>query len=829
MATQIEPAGLDEFLASNANVPAQQTLPAAPSPELMAKAPEPTGLDEFLGSNSNAGTFQEQSPTEKMYGTPSQQAITALEGAGRGVAGPLAPLAEESLGVDPRAILARQNTNPLSSAVGEAAGLGGSMLTGTGEGALAAKLGTKAVELMGLGGKSATLASKIGSMAADNAVQSMLVAGSDEASRMMINDPNTSAETALVDTGLAGAIGAGIGGGLGVVSPLFKGIAGDKISQMVEDFKGRIHDHVVNPDPVAAMTDELSNYHSNMKSLADDVYGPSGLKSQDIAKAIPETKPEMMAQSRELSNSVSDTIDKMANEPNRYPQRLVGRLTDDLTNYQAALDSSQTGADIFNATQDLKQKLQGYAKFDKMVKPVDDAYDFVSKAKTMSHDFRTALEDPSVWGKAAERQQAINTAFRDYMPALQDFEKRFTTKVSGEPEVDAGKINTYLNQLGKPNAEIKQKMLQNFIDASDKYKSVINQSHINLGLDAPNLSAPLNVTQSTLGKKTTGAKLADIFINKGLSDAGGKTIGAAVGASVGHSMGMGGIGALVGEHALGPFFNSVLPAIAKPMLESVGNPAGLKSAIDYNLSVAAGNHAVDRGMKNLFNGVKPVITESMIPSVSEKTRLDKKLKEIQTNPEAMTDVGGDMAHYLPNHATALGQSTATAVNYLNSLRPTKDKASPLDSTPVISPTAKAKYENALSIAQQPMLVIEKMKAGRLTLNDIEAVQTMFPSLYKRLSSKLVDQVMLEVSKGKQIPYKLKSGISMFIGQPLDSTMKPEAIQSAQMVSNPQQQQPQPNPAVAGGRKKGSPKALSKFGQMYQTPTQAAAADKSSRE
>jgi hypothetical protein len=44
--------------------------------------------------------------------------------------------------------------------------------------------------------------------------------------------------------------------------------------------------------------------------------------------------------------------------------------------------------------------------------------DLIAKSKCLAYDVRNALEDTKVWGKAAERQQAINKAFSEFkLPA----------------------------------------------------------------------------------------------------------------------------------------------------------------------------------------------------------------------------------------------------------------------------------------------------------------------------------------------------------------------------------------------------------------------------
>lgn len=758
-------------------------------------------------------------------GNPLEQLKAGAEAFGQGVAGPVSTAAEVALGADPEAIRGRAAAYPKTHLAGEIAGLvAPSLLTGGASGLAKFTVsgGISALERL-VPEAGATLASKIGSGAAKAAIGNMLVAGSDEVSKMILQDPNQSAETAIADIGLSGALGGVLGGGLGAAEPLWQGTIGGKLSKVLADFKGRIADHLETPDPVTSITKELGDHYNNVKSAADEVYGPAGLKAQDIAKAMPEeVTPEISQHAQDTYDNVNKTVSKMMAKPEMYPPRLTMRLQNDLNQYSQALSKDDLSpGEVFNAMQDLKQQLQSYSKFDKFVKPVDEAYDFVKDSKGLAFDIRQGLEDKGIWGQAAKRQQDINKAFTNYLPALKDFEKKFTTEVSGEKVIDPGKINTYVNQLGKPNAEIKQQMLKNFLDASDKYSGVINQIHANLNMDSPIQASPLNITRATLGNKTLGMKLADAFINKGLSEAGGHSLGAATGEALGHAVGLsGGMGALIGERALGPFFASVLPAIAKPLVENHANSLGAKSAIDYGLSVASGNKLISKASKGIFKAGSEVLSENQYPTQKDRDKLDGLVKSINNNPESLFSTDNKLNHYLPQHGMALDQTSSTALNYLNNLRPGDGRNAPLDTKAIPSSTATANFNRALNIAQQPLMVLKSIKDGTITQGDITHLGNMYPSLFRGLQQKLTSEMIDQVNKGKTIPYHTRVGLSVFLAQPMDSTMSPASLmatQSAYQAQQAAQQQAAPAPKSKGGTK--SSPALQKMPGMYQTAEQ----------
>lgn len=190
----------------------------------------------FLSDEQMSGM---QTDDEK-YGTPSQQAITALEGAARGVAGPLAPLAEKHiLGVSDEDIRGRQAANPISSIGGELAGIAGSIGTGFGAGALAVKAGEAVAGGLSIG-------SRIGSLATKAAVENMMLSTGDEISKMVVNDPEQSFQTGLVDVGLSGILGGAVGGGLGLWAQSGAGKEATQVLKAISDKAGGVEGAPIN-------------------------------------------------------------------------------------------------------------------------------------------------------------------------------------------------------------------------------------------------------------------------------------------------------------------------------------------------------------------------------------------------------------------------------------------------------------------------------------------------------------------------------------------------------------------------------------------------------
>jgi hypothetical protein len=827
---------------------------------------------ELVTSGEYAQPSQEQldllhkeGEKQRKYGTTTEQLKTALqEGASAATFG-ASKFAQRVLGDTPEEIESRKEVNPKSAVAGSIAGLVGSaFLPGVGEAAVAGdalkaakaaeKLGTgtkaavdaakaayeatinpisaqsimsglgkKAVEKIGIGGAKeglmAQVISKAGAGAVQGAVENALFQAGDETGKWLAGDPHQSMQSAIANIGLGTAIGVGAGGVIGSVSPLWEAASSSKVGQLIEDFKSRAKQRLNNPNPSEALHEEVSNWYNSVKGHADDVYGAGNLKESAIKKLMPEMSPEIGAQMDALAAKTEKAIESLGDDP------LARKLSGALDNFKQKISSevdpltlkptkSPTPDQLFSAAQDLKQQLQEWGKFNKMFVPVAEE-NFRNVSKGLGFEFRNALEDSGIWGQAGKVQQDINSAFKEFIGPLKDFQKRFTTKVNDELVVDPAKINTYVNQLGKPQAEIKKEMMSAFRDASDKYLGAIDSTYKKIGAESPISPFSLHHVNESLSELSTGAKLADKVIDKGLIDLAGAGIGSGIGAGVGSLVGHPGIGALIGNHALSPFFKSVLPTIIKPLLEKSANPSALKSAVDLAMHAINAENTMNKAIKGVFKGGRETAPKPYEFQPRQATRLDKYLDSLKQKPAAMIDIGGGVGHYAQAHGVALTSAAAGAVGYLQTIKPNTSPQSPLDSQRVPSASEKARYDSALQIADSPQTVLHKIANGTLNLNDVKDLGSMYPGYYQRAKQKLGKEVIEHSSKGKTIPYKTRMSISLFMGQPLDSTMSCNGIMAAQpmpVASSALQSMPAP-------KGMGSMKNITKMPSAYATPEQ----------
>lgn len=250
---------------------------------------------------------------------------------------------------------------------------------------------------------------------------------------------------------------------------------------------------------------------------------------------------------------------------------------------------------------------------------------------------------------------------------------------------------------------------------------------------------------------------------------------------------------------------------------------GFNAAAQMANAVAKGEKKLDLSVKNVFNTSGKVIP---MPKIQSLDKLDKQVKLVADNdPESqdkMLNIGGHAGHYLPEHSAVLAMLGAKNMQYLASLKPVEKSLSPLEPDPVPNAAQKGKYQRALQIAQQPLVVLNNVKDGSLTLEDKQHLEYMYPALYSRMSQKLFNEMSNKATKGKDLPYDTKMGISSFLGQPLDASMSPQSIMSTQtrLPASQQSQQPNTQPSIKNVNK------LDKMPGMYRTPQQSRQMEKS---
>lgn len=269
-------------------------------------------------------------------------------------------------------------------------------------------------------------------------------------------------------------------------------------------------------------------------------------------------------------------------------------------------------------------------------------------------------------------------------------------------------------------------------------------------------------------------------------------------------------------------------AIRLGMLKFLGSggkvePEAFKSMVEFINHTIKGESKLSKATKGIFKAGAEVLPIRLMPNDRDREKLNKRLQAYQVDPSGLFNVGGNTGYYLPEQSAAIGKTAMNAVNYLNSLRPNVNKKSPLDTGIKPSKDQLAKFNIALDIAQQPLMVLDSIKKGTITPHEVAVFKTLYPDLYNRTSQKLLDGVIHATDQGESVPYRTRMALSLFLGQPLDSTMTGTSIIAAQAsLQGPEGAQPMSAPQPKGTSLKDADKLVQGVSTSSQTREKARA-------
>ena len=241
-------------------------------------------------------------------------------------------------------------------------------------------------------------------------------------------------------------------------------------------------------------------------------------------------------------------------------------------------------------------------------------------------------------------------------------------------------------------------------------------------------------------------------------------------------------------------------------------------ATDFLDSHRKGRSAHDAHHDNLFNSKADRLKADPEKIASLKDHLDK----LRVNPMAALDVGGDLGKSFPEHSVHLAAKLGAASSYFESIRPLGSQAGPLNKVTDPNKFETAKYQRQLAIAENPALIIQAVKDGSVNPQDLKTLQAVYPALHQQMTAKMMDKLIEAKTNKTEIPYKLRRGMSAFLGQPLEYYQSPvgalsilkanSAMAAAQSQAGKQQRAPKASKEAIQGS--------DKLAQMKATPDQA---------
>lgn len=244
---------------------------------------------------------------------------------------------------------------------------------------------------------------------------------------------------------------------------------------------------------------------------------------------------------------------------------------------------------------------------------------------------------------------------------------------------------------------------------------------------------------------------------------------------------------------------------------------------DYLDKSQKGKNKLTSHLKNLVGPDKMDLEQDKDSTAA----LKKHLEVLEEDPSQLLDLGGPA-----DHASQIGATAASAIGYLNGLKPKKQQLAPLDPPSLPDKLEKDSYDRQVAIAQNPLLVMRHIKDGRLHPSDLITLHTLYPQLGQSLVNKVGEALITAKSKELPISNRQRHSLGLLLNQPMDYTQTPAAMQAIIASSAAQQaerQSDQPKKGNKGGSTTSAQlRQIDKVDKLSQTPLEARLINRNSK-
>lgn len=248
---------------------------------------------------------------------------------------------------------------------------------------------------------------------------------------------------------------------------------------------------------------------------------------------------------------------------------------------------------------------------------------------------------------------------------------------------------------------------------------------------------------------------------------------------------------------------------------------GRNSAVlsDAAQKTAALQQKVESGISKFFlKGIKPgkiptggiqaiVTTGFAINSKTEKppknrneafANISANVQELKNDPDKLIELMARSTARIsaadPALALAMQTNLVSAVNFLEAKLPKPAVQAGLYNRPYQPSSMElSKYNRYVQVVESPLSVIDELERGTLTREHVEALQAVYPAIYKQVQQLAIDKV----AETPDLPYAKKVQLGILLDVPADSSLSYESVLMLQMSIAGSQQPETPQGSASG--------------------------------
>lgn len=448
-----------------------------------------------------------------------------------------------------------------------------------------------------------------------------------------------------------------------------------------------------------------------------------------------------------------------------------------------AIGGRQGAEDLYGALDVQAKRAIGRAtaRFEKLKAPTAADNSVMAEVlEPMYERIRKGLEDESIWGGVANLQREMNAPMTKAIranPALMS-EWYQSTPFGEDPTnpwrtgrvANAQKIVTNLQAATNPGTNFADKVLRDQIsnevawqDAALRLGNFENMGALKEEFAAQSVRNKRIIEHIDKGTKAVLAKRL-------LDDIGGSNdslMAMAAGAAI----------------ASGNPVAALMAPLLKPRVVLRG--AEMLDNIANNQTSRIGN-AVSRATRAISDGAVAIAERAPVAGAAVVRYEDraKRVKELSAQSDVvrqrLEQETSWMADKAPRAQRSAVNTALRQLDYLNNALP-KGTAAPTPFAAPLPPTRQQvqSWLTKLRAVENPATILDDIAAGKLTVEAVDAVRTVYPETFRDIQAQMVDRLAKLQAKGKAPAYAQRIQLGLLLGIPSDPTMTPEVMQAVQ--------------------------------------------------
>lgn len=273
-------------------------------------------------------------------------------------------------------------------------------------------------------------------------------------------------------------------------------------------------------------------------------------------------------------------------------------------------------------------------------------------------------------------------------------------------------------------------------------------------------------------------------------------MGAMLGLSVGLSPAAAGAFYLAGAAAQAPFLRAPIIRGATKLSKGIDEAFVLKTQagkavppgmVPFIAAKIAAMGQIERDVratqKPFEDGLDFIIEDKGLPfdDLREFKKTPDEIYEIQSDPQKFEEMfeqnSKELIFAYPGFVEPLKQKLQNQLQYLAEISPKETNSEFLFDQPEIQSDAdKQKFQDRANVLEDPRHVLKAAKENRLTTDMINTFKQFYPNLYYKIVSKVYE---VKPEKMKKMNYDQRQQLSLLLGQPLTSPLRPDRFMALQ--------------------------------------------------